>query len=355
MNSFQYLDTDKLIPVEKLTAETAMYWRVLAEFLAEQGAEEYLEMILPELTPFCQYVRKYVMDLDKDDEDGNWEFVTKELIKMTLIYDLGDEVGRQNLCRLIKDLLTSSKSPLTFVSSLVEVFNKVEKNPQSRVIQVAEIISELKDPLEDAPSSPDLFHSAPDTPVVNTAEQAANDEVIRTKQLQIAKLRVNMNEMKDQLDEAVTSQNFIVAQEIKSKMDQLEEEQIVLENQLSAAKANGMAPPASAVSPSDNSTAGQLDPSDQSIDPDNPKVTLKCLPLLVATLQDPSITQLNNTLLTLLEEFVTVSVQSEIAAIRKEATLALSCCRLCSIESVRQHMLLLLLQVIYCLTSYIGF
>ena len=150
-------------------------------------------------------------------------------------------------------------------------------------------------------------------------------------------------------------QNFIVAQEIKSKMDQLEEEQIVLENQLSAAKAAGMAPPASAVSPSDNSTAGQLDPSDQSIDPDNSKVTLKCLRLLVATLQDPSITQLNNTLLTLLEEFVTVSVQSEIAAIRKEAILALSCCRLCSIESVRQHMLLLLLQVIYCLTSYIGF
>ena len=94
-----------------------------------------------------------------------------------------------------------------------------------------------------------------------------------------------------------------MAQEIKSKMDQLEEEQIVLENQLSAAKAAGMAPPASAVSPSDNSAAGQLDPSDQSMDPDNPKVTLKWL--LVATLQDPSITQLNNTLLTLLEEFVT--------------------------------------------------
>ena len=48
-------------------------------------------------------------------------------------------------------------------------------------------------------------------------------------------------------------------------------------------------------------------------------------------------------LLTLLEEFVTVSVQSEIAAIRKEAILALSCCRPCPIESVRQHMLLLLL------------
>ena len=42
VNSFQYLDNDKLIPVDKLTAETAMYWRVLAEYLANQGAEEYL-------------------------------------------------------------------------------------------------------------------------------------------------------------------------------------------------------------------------------------------------------------------------------------------------------------------------
>ena len=83
-------------------------------------------------------------------------------------------------------------------------------------------------------------------------------------------------------------------------------------------------------------------------------MTLKCLRLLVATLQDPSIKQLNNTLITLLEE---VSVKSQIAAIRKEAILALSCCRPCPIESVRQHMLLLLLllQVIYCLTFYIGF
>lgn len=82
-----------------------MYWRVLAEFLTEQtapGAEEYLETIMPELSPFCSYVRKYIMELEKDEEDGNWEFVAKELIRMTLIYDLGDEVGRQNLCKLIK-------------------------------------------------------------------------------------------------------------------------------------------------------------------------------------------------------------------------------------------------------------
>ena len=53
------------------------------------------------------------MDLEKDDKDGNWEFVVNAPIRMILIYDLGDEVGRQNLCKLNKDLLTSGKSPVT--------------------------------------------------------------------------------------------------------------------------------------------------------------------------------------------------------------------------------------------------
>ena len=50
---------------------------------------------------------------------------------------------------------------------------------------------------------------------------------------------------------------------------------------------------------------------------EDPAVSLKCLKLLVAALQDPSITALNATLHTLLEELVVVAVQSEIASIRK--------------------------------------
>ena len=44
-----------------------MYWRVLAELFADQngpGPEEYLESILPELTPFCQYERRYILELE---------------------------------------------------------------------------------------------------------------------------------------------------------------------------------------------------------------------------------------------------------------------------------------------------
>merc|ERR1712142_882832 len=134
------------------------------------------------------------------------------------------------------------------------------------------------------------------------------------------------------------------AQQIKAQMDQLEEEQHMLEDQLSAAKASGTAPPSSVSSVDHDSQtpAAQLDPGENDHILDDPAVTLKCLRLLVASLQDPSITQLNSTLLTLLEEFVMVSVQSELPAIRKEAITAMACCCLRSIENARQHMLLFL-------------
>ena len=350
VNSFEYLDANKLIPFENLSAESAMYWRVLAEFLNEQedaGAEEYLESILPELTPYCQYVRKYVLELDKEDEDTNWEFIANELIRLATIYDLGDEVGRQNLCKLVMELISSSKTPISFIPNLVLVYTKIEKNAQTRIDCMAEIISELNNPLDtglsNIPSSPKQQAVLEQCPI----QAVPDEEAIRAKQLQIAKLRVDMNILRDQLDEAVNDQNFIIAQEIKSQMDQLEEDQVVLEDQLASLKLVEEAPHSSDATEvqTGDTEDEQFDLSEHYQDPtseDNPTVTLKCLRLLVATLQDPSITQLNNTLHTLLEEFVTVSVQSEVPTIRKEAITALACCCLRSIGNARQHMLLLL-------------
>ena len=72
---------------------------------------------------------------DKEDL-VNWEFVAKELITITTIYNLGDKVGRGNLVLLLKELLCISKTPVSFVPVLVEVFSKVESNVQQRIDQV---------------------------------------------------------------------------------------------------------------------------------------------------------------------------------------------------------------------------
>ena len=63
-----------------------------------------------------------------------------------------------------------------------------------------------------------------------------DEEVIRAEKLQIAKLRVEMNLLRNELDEAVTGHNFLIAQQIKVQIDRLEEKQALMEDQLSTAK-----------------------------------------------------------------------------------------------------------------------
>ena len=72
----------------------------------DEGTEECLEQILPELTPYCQYVRRFVLETERGAEELDWEFVARELIALTAVFDLGDEVGRRHLISLVKALLT---------------------------------------------------------------------------------------------------------------------------------------------------------------------------------------------------------------------------------------------------------
>jgi len=53
---------DKMIPLEKLTSENALYWRCLVQYLHAEGAEmeEEMDKIIPNLTPFCQYIRRCI-------------------------------------------------------------------------------------------------------------------------------------------------------------------------------------------------------------------------------------------------------------------------------------------------------
>ena len=52
------------------------------------------------------------------------------------------------------------------------------------------------------------------------------------KQMGIAKLRVAMNEAKEELGKAVAGQDFIRAQEVKATLDELEEQVVVAEEEL---------------------------------------------------------------------------------------------------------------------------
>ena len=195
----------------------------------------------------------------------------------------------------------------------------MEKNAQARIDQIAEVIAELKDPMSQRP--PRLTTSLQETVVDNV-----DHKLIRTLQLQIAKLQVQQNELKDDLDAAITEQDFIKAQEVKTRMKEVIDQRKALEIEVDNEKGKVMIV--------EKEVEHEEEPRD------DPAVTLKCLKLLVATLQDPAIRQLNATLQTLLEELVVIAVQSESATIRKEAITSLACFCLRSVQFSHSSLLL---------------
>ena len=114
------------------------------------------------------------------------------------------------------------------------------------------------------------------------------------KQMSIAKLRVSMNEAREELGKAVAGQDFMKAQEVKASLDGLEEQLVVAEEELKVLKGTSAAAAAASEKQAEPTSVPESDDEDVQggdVDPDNPTVTLKCLKLLTAILQDPKITR----------------------------------------------------------------
>ena len=62
-------------------------------------------------------------------------------------------MGRANLCALCKDLLGSARVTAPFVEPLMKVFCAIRSDVDERIQEVAEIISEMRDPMQVSVSS----------------------------------------------------------------------------------------------------------------------------------------------------------------------------------------------------------
>ncbi|XP_069689103.1 condensin complex subunit 3 isoform X2 [Periplaneta americana] len=142
--------TDKVIPLDKLTSENALFWRCLAEHLHKEGDED-LDDIIPDLTPFCQYVRSFYL-AEQPKDTSTWsqiqrQFVVVQLLELAKVFDLGDEMGRSNLKKLIYDMLTCTYVKEGLVPVLVELLVSVQPHVNSRLLFLAEIVSEVHEPM----------------------------------------------------------------------------------------------------------------------------------------------------------------------------------------------------------------
>lgn len=310
--NFEQLNENRMINSEDLRPESSLFWRCLAQHLRKEGAEDALDTILPELTTFCKYIQDYALGDVMDEGDAQEtavrtmekEFVTKQLIGMTMLFDLADDYGRQSLDHLVRDLLTSDKIGGSVVKGLVEVFGKLHP-PNSRINQLAEIISDIREY----------------KPQTVAKEISISMEDQRKKKLEAAKIKVKINQLREELEDCVRSLDIDRARTLKGELQALELEQAEL-----------------------NVDASTIIMEEEEEVPegekDDPTTLSKCLSIVCEMIMSPDITVMTPTLHSQHENLILPCLRSQDPLVRKQGVKALGLLSLLSKELAHQHLLL---------------
>uniref|UniRef100_A0A670J415 Non-SMC condensin I complex subunit G n=1 Tax=Podarcis muralis TaxID=64176 RepID=A0A670J415_PODMU len=311
IKNFSDLDERKVIPIEKLTAENALYWKTLCEYLKSEG-EEFLENILPEPAIYADYLQSYLQNMpvlsqeEKEDMACVEQLMTKEFIGQQLILMIGcmdtaEEGGRKRLLTVLQKILKMPTTSASLVSSLTENLLRILKDDDRRIQTVAEIITEVRDEIITVDKPPDATE-------------------IRKKQLKLAEIKVKLMEAKDALEKSVALQDFSQASLLKERIMELES---IKSDLLKEAEE----PPTKEIC---------MEKSD-------PETLLKCLMMCNELLKQLSLLKgLGPTMDAIIESLIIPGVTNIHPAVRNLAVLCLGGCGLQSEEFASQHLALLL-------------
>ncbi|XP_066999991.1 condensin complex subunit 3 isoform X2 [Anabrus simplex] len=293
---------DKLLPMEALTSETAFYWRCLAQYLHSHDETDDLDEIIPELTPFCEYIRQYMARLKSagkaDDYDRiQHEFVVLQLLELAKVFDLADEVGRGNLRQLLLDLLMNKEVKKKLVPVIVELLVEVIPDVNTRLQTLAEVISEIHEPLSE---------------VITQITQ----EERQHREFKKAQIRAERLELQEELEQAVGQKDFLRAQEIDSQLNELAEkyQQLTDKPEVITQEVRKIR--------------------------DDPLTLSKCLCIVYEMMQSPTISCMTPHLRSLMEDFVTNNLKVEDALVQVMALQTMGVFCLLEKELAQKHILM---------------
>ncbi|XP_011050713.1 PREDICTED: condensin complex subunit 3 isoform X2 [Acromyrmex echinatior] len=201
----------RLIPLTSLTNENVLYWKCVIQHLHHLSSTEELELMIPELSEFCKYIRDFLALISSQSHE-TWEteshkFILLQLFEISTMYDLSDEVGRKNLNEVIIDTLMSDHCSTKIIECLVIHLAKVVPDASNMLNAVANVISEIRLPLKE-----------------NIVTQQITAEQQHENNMRKAKLTVDIIELEEELYQAIKEQNFLQADSLKEKINTLKEE-----------------------------------------------------------------------------------------------------------------------------------
>ncbi|XP_020511331.2 condensin complex subunit 3 isoform X2 [Labrus bergylta] len=311
------LDNRKLIPVDCLTCETVLYWRALCEFIKEKGddGDEMLEQVLPDAASYADYLYGYLKAVPLLSEEQRADFnqlelvMTKEFISQQLIHligclDTNEEGGRKRVLAVLQEMLALPQTPSSLVSLLTEKLLALILDDLRRIQTVAEIISDVREPITET--------SVP-----------VDENESRRQQVQLAEVKVRIMEANQTLEDCIAAQDFSRAAGLKDTITELENRRNNVIQEIAA--------------------SSQQADKETRVEKNDPETLLRCLTMCAELLKQMSIkTRIGPTISALMSSLVLPCIANAHPAVRNMAVVCLGTCTLHSRELAKTHMVLLL-------------
>nr|KAG5687867.1 hypothetical protein BaRGS_007561 [Batillaria attramentaria] len=304
VTNFNLLDDKLVVSGEKLTCESAMYWQQLCHHIRNAGTdfEEHLDMVMPACLDFCVYLDSVMgqlegcQDLDRQLE---LDFIIQQLLHLFDCMDLTDQACRKQTEKLLHKMLLSAHIGYSLVPHVMPCLRSLHASTESVVTYLAETVAEIRQP-------------------ITTVEKSKSAEERRKIDVQIAKVRVQLNQLREDLEEAVKNQEFQRAAELKESIHGLEMER--------------------------SSLLEDTQPTVEEVrtEKNDPATVLKCLTIICEMLETLPLQTLSPTLHMLMESQILPGMASEEASVRNLAVKAIGLCCQLKRDIIMQHLPILM-------------
>ncbi|XP_060066514.1 condensin complex subunit 3-like [Ylistrum balloti] len=300
VDKLDLLSDDVLIPFDKLTCESAMYWQTLCKYIHSKGTEgeEELEKVLPNCLKLCEHISSFVDSLkaiDDLEDQVEKEFILKQLLLLVNFMELADNASRKAIEKLFHDILMADHIGHHLVKYLVPCLCEFRSSPDAVITYFAETISEIREP-------------------ITMVEMGMDEEAKRQNDLKIASLRVKLNQAKEELEEHVRNQDFSKAADLKAIISELDAEKSILLN------------------------AAESKHEEVRTEKTDVATILKCQTIVAEMLEKLTLKSINPSLQMLIESLLLPGIQSEDSRLRTVAQRGLGLCCLINQDLVLQHL-----------------
>lgn len=195
------------IPFDKLTVELAVFWLAIVEFIQQtdtnEDDEDQLQHVICELSTFCEYLSKYIGHVKEAATEDSESWVAQEnqyklhiLIEILMKFDLGDEIGRQNLNSFVSKVLSTQILGENVVQKLVNCVENLIPDSNQRLQYFIDIIRSIIEPN----SSIDVSD-----PSITALLDSIKDPEINVK---ISQLKLRIMELREQENEYTRTKDY---------------------------------------------------------------------------------------------------------------------------------------------------